>query len=81
MAIITERIEGKIISVEINSTNLKYAVYNTEEKTLQITFKNNSLYEYEKVPWSVFTKLRMSESQGKFFNTIIRTTYTHKKIK
>lgn len=81
MGIITEKIDGKIISVEINSTNLKYAVYNTEEKTLQITFKNNTIYEYENVPWNVFTKLRMSESQGKFFSNVIRTSYTHKKIK
>ena len=39
------------------------------------------MYEYEKVPWEVFTKFRMSDSQGKFFNNNIAKIYNYKKIK
>lgn len=80
MGIITEKIEGKLIIVEINSSNLKSAKYNTESKDLEITFNNNSVYEYKGVPWEVFTRFRMSESQGKYFNTNISKNYTYKKI-
>ncbi|HUU89254.1 MAG TPA: KTSC domain-containing protein [Candidatus Glassbacteria bacterium] len=81
MAIISEQISGTTINVVINSSNLKFASYQTEVKTLTITFKNDSIYEYYDVPWEIFTKLRMSESQGKFFNMNISRVYKYKKIK
>lgn len=80
MAIISERIEGFNINVDINSSNLKKATYNTENKKLLITFNNNISYEYSDVPWEVFTKFRMSESQGKFFNSEISKKFVYKKI-
>lgn len=80
MAIISEKIEGAKISVTINSSNLKAAVYNTEEETLTVTFNSGGIYEYNKVPWNVFTKFRMSPSQGKFFNETIAKNYIYKKL-
>ena len=44
MAIITEKIEGKNIFVEIQSSNLQSASYNTEDETLQVTFKSGVVY-------------------------------------
>jgi hypothetical protein len=79
MAIITEKIEGKIISVEINSTNLKSASYDTGSEDLTVSFNNGTIYVYNKVPWTVFTKFRMSESQGKFFNAEIVKKYKYTK--
>ncbi len=80
MAILSEKIEGKEIMVEINSSNLKKASYNTESKLLTVTFNNGSIYEYYEFPWDKFTKFRMSESQGKFLNTNINGKYNHKKV-
>jgi hypothetical protein len=80
MGIISETIEGKNISVTVNSSNIKFAQYDTESKDLQVTFNNGLIYEYSNVPWEVFTKFRMSESQGKFFNSNISKTYKYKKI-
>lgn len=80
MGIISETIEGKNISVVVNSSNIKFAQYDTESKSLQVTFNNGLTYEYSDVPWEVFTKFRMSESQGKFFNSNISKTYKYKKI-
>jgi hypothetical protein len=80
MGIITEKIEGTIINVDIKSSNLKSASYNTETKNLTITFNNGSIYEYYDFPWEIFTKFRMSESQGKFFSTSINGKYKYKKI-
>ena len=79
MAILSEKIEGKEIMVEINSSNLKKASYNTESKLLTVTFNNGSIYEYNKVPWSKFTKFRLSESQGKYFNENIAKAHNYTK--
>lgn len=80
MGIISEKIEGKMIEVNISSSNLKSAKFNTEDETLLMEFNNGSIYEYEKVPWETFTKFRMAESQGKYFNGNISKTYKYKKV-
>lgn len=80
MGIISERIEGKMIDVIINSTNLKKASYNTETEDLVVTFNNGTIYEYNKVPWTKFTKFRLAESQGKYFNENIAKSHKYKKV-
>ncbi len=79
MGITSEKIDGKLIIIEIKSSNLKSAVYNTESEELIVTFNNGSIYIYDKVPWTKFTKFRMAESQGKFFNENISKAHTYKK--
>jgi hypothetical protein len=81
MAILKENIEGKKITIEIKSSNLLSAVYETDSEDLTVTFNNGSIYVYNKVPWNVFTKFRMAESQGKFFNEKIGRTYKYTKTK
>ena len=81
MGIISEQVSGHTISVIINSSNLKAASYNTTTKVLTTTFNNGSIYEYYDVPWELFTKFRMAESQGKHFNVNISKNYKYKKIK
>ncbi len=80
MGIISENINGKLIEVVIKSSNLQKASYNTETEDLNVTFNNGAIYEYNKVPQNVFTKFRLAESQGKFFNENIGKKYTYKKI-
>ena len=79
MSIISETINGTLISVIINSSNLSSAIYDTVNKLLTITFKNGSIYEYEDVPWEIFTKFRLSDSQGKYFSQNISKKYKYKK--
>jgi len=80
MGIISEKIEGKKISVILESSNLKTAVYTTDSKSLLVEFKNGQQYEYVDVPWELFTKFRMAESQGSFFNKNIARSFEYKKI-
>ncbi len=58
MAIKSEKIVGKQIINEIESSNLMKTVYNLDKKTLVATFKNGAEYEYEEVPHKVYTKFR-----------------------
>jgi len=80
MAILSEKIEGKFITVLVESSNLKELSYQTDSKELSVEFKNGSKYMYSDVPWEIFTKFRMSESQGKFFNKEIARAFDYKKI-
>jgi hypothetical protein len=80
MAILSEKIEGNIIEVLIESSNLKSASYNTESKDLMVTFNSGAIYEYNNVPWEKFTKFRMAKSQGKYFNENISKSYKYIKV-
>ena len=80
MSIKTERIIGKKIICEIDSTTLRVVEYDTSSRKLLVTFKGDIQYEYEDVPHSVFTKFRMAESQGRFFNKEVARKFTYNKI-
>ena len=80
MAIIKEEILGTKIICEIKSTNLKKVEYDTETKKLIVEFNNSHRYEYDDIPHQLFTQLRMTESQGKFFSTKISKIYKYKKL-
>mgnify|MGYP003624826759 CR=1 FL=1 len=80
MAIKKEKIEGKLIINEYDSSNLKASQYNTETSELIVEFKKGGKYSYNKVPISIFTKMRMAESQGSFFSKNISNNYRYKKL-
>ena len=80
MSIISEKIDGSLIEITIQSSNLKSAKYNTLNESLSITFNNGSIYEYDNVPWNKFTKFRLAESQGKYFNEHIGKVHKYKKM-
>ena len=80
MAIKKTDIEGTRIVCEIESSNLVKTEYDTESKKLITTFKNGLRYEYEDVPHNIFAQFRLSESQGKFFNSQISRTFKYKKL-
>ena len=81
MSITSEKINGTLIEVEIKSSNLKFASYDTDSELMTVEFNSGAIYEYKKVPWNKFTKFRLSESQGKFFNEQIAKNHTYTKVK
>mgnify|MGYP003627992990 FL=1 len=80
MGIKKEKIVGKLIINEYDSSNLKRSEYNTQTSELMVEFKKGGKYSYEKVPISIFTKMRMSESQGSYFSKNISKNYKYKKM-
>jgi hypothetical protein len=80
MAVKKETIQGTKIINEIDSSNLVKTEYDVESKKLIAEFKNGAKYEYDEVPHNIYTKFRMAESQGKFFNTEISKTYKYKRV-
>jgi hypothetical protein len=80
MAIKKTEIIGTKIICEVESSNLKKTEYDIDTKKLVVEFKNGISYEYEEVPHNIYSQFRLSESQGKFFNTQISKSFKYKKI-
>jgi len=80
MAIKSTTIDGTKIVCEIVSSNLIKTTYDSETKKLITEFKNGMKYEYEEIPHNIYAQFRLSESQGKFFNSKISKTYKYKKL-
>ena len=80
MAIKSTQIIGTKIICEIESSNLLQTEYDSETKKLVTVFKNGMKYEYEDVPHNIYAQFRLSESQGKFFNTKISKVFKYKKL-
>ena len=80
MAIKSTTIDGTKIVCEIVSSNLIKTTYDSEKNSLVVEFKNGMNYEYDDVPHNIYAQFRLSESQGKFFNSNISKTYKYKKL-
>ncbi len=80
MAIKKTTIDGTKITCEVESSNMKTTIYDSEKHNLIVEFKNGIKYEYEEVPHNVYAQFRLSESQGKFFNSNISKSYKYKKL-
>ena len=80
MGILKEEVIGNRIINEIESSNITKTEYNLDEKTLIVDFKNGAKYKYENVPHQIYTRFRMSESQGKFFSKEISKNYKYEKL-
>ena len=80
MSVKKEKIEGKLIINEYESSNIKTTQYNTETNELIVEFKKGGEYSYSKVPITIFTKMRKAESQGAYFSKNISKKYKYKKL-
>jgi hypothetical protein len=79
MAIISEKIEGTKIINLIESSNINRTVYDTKTQNLEVRFNNGLIYLYEEIPHQLYTKFRMSESQGSFFSKNIAKSFKYTK--
>jgi hypothetical protein len=80
MAITKEEIVGTKIINEVKSSNIVRSEFDTETKLMIVEFKNGIRYQYEGVPHEVYTRFRMTESQGKFFSSDISKKYKFVKL-
>tara|TARA_Y100001973_G_C5080410_1_gene272183 strand:+ start:125 stop:337 length:213 start_codon:yes stop_codon:yes gene_type:complete len=62
--------------VEVESSMIKEVEYNEEENSLQIKFKNESIYKYFDVPLQIYKEFLNAESKGKFFHAKIAKKFT-----
>lgn len=64
----------------VTSSSVASAGYSAEESTLEIEYRNGSVYQYFAVPRSVFESLLGAESKGTFVTRRIRGHYPYRRI-
>ena len=70
-----------IKSHPVNSSNIDRAGYDKENRTLEIKFKNGSVYRYEDVPEIMYTDIFRSKSPGAFVQRwIVKGQYKNSKV-
>ena len=80
MAITKEIISGTTILNEVQSSNIVRSQYDTVSKKMIAEFKNGARYQYDDVPHEKYTKFRMAQSQGNYFNTNISKVHKYTKL-
>ena len=65
---------------EVVSSNIAEAGYDKKTKTMEVMFKNGGVYQYKRVPESLYKEFMKSASQGSFLAQRIRGIYNCEKV-
>jgi hypothetical protein len=66
--------------IPVTSSSIASAGYLAEESTLEVEYRNGSVYQYFAVPKSVFDSLLGAKSRGKFISERIRGHYPYRRV-
>lgn len=66
--------------VAVTSSSVASAGYSPEESTLEVEYRNGSVYQYFAVPKGVFESLLAAASKGTFVSESIRGRYPYRRI-
>ena len=64
----------------VSSSNLRSVGYDADTQTLEVEFRNGSIYQYDGVPENVHSGLMRAASKGSYFNQHIRNEYHSRRI-
>jgi hypothetical protein len=67
--------------IQVSSSNLKTVGYDSSSEILEIEFHSGGIYQYYKVPISIYNSLMKELSHGKFFHAYIKDFFPCKRIK
>lgn len=65
--------------IPVSSSNLASVGY--QDGILEVAFKSGSVYQYTRVPESVYEALMSAPSHGKFFAAFIRNNYPYRQVR
>lgn len=66
--------------VPVISSSLQSVGYDSASRTLEIAFRNGSVYQYFGVPPAVHEELITAPSHGAYFNAFIRDRYPYRRL-
>ncbi len=66
--------------IPVSSSNLAAVGYNPFAAVLTIVFHGDRVYQYFRVPVSVYWELMSAESHGQFFQAAIRDRYPYRRV-
>jgi len=58
--------------IPLTSSNLAAVGYDPKSKTLEVEFKNGTIYQYDHVPVDVYAELMTAESHGSYFSKNVK---------
>ena len=64
----------------VDSSNVESVGYDTDSETLEVEFKNGTVYQYFDVPERVFEELRGASSVGSYLATQVKGVYRYSKV-
>lgn len=64
----------------VTSSNVESVGYDDDSFTLEIVFRNGSIYQYFDVPRSVYDMMLQADSPGRFLHEQIRGVYRYARI-
>jgi len=64
----------------VSSSNLRSVGYDLSSQTLEIEFKDGSVYQYFGVPQSVYSGLMSASSVGSYLAAQIKSTYRYARV-
>lgn len=67
-------------TINVESSHMATMGYEPNTQMLTIGFKNNTVYEYYKVPPNVWDELKAAESKGKYLAKYVKGVFEYKKV-
>jgi len=64
----------------VYSSNIVSIGYDSGTMTLEVEFKNDSIYQYYDVPEALYLELLHADSVGKFLNAEIKNSYRYVRL-
>ncbi len=69
-----------IARTPVQSSNVLSVGYDEETQTLEIEYKDGSVYQYYNVPASVYSELLATSSVGRFIHQYIKNAYPFARV-
>ncbi|AST70212.1 KTSC domain-containing protein [Kosakonia cowanii] len=70
-----------MIRQPVSSSNLQSVGYDQATSTLEIAFHRSGVYQYSRVPYTVYTALMSASSKGQYFDAHIKKAgYPYRKV-
>ncbi len=66
--------------IPVNSSNVAEIGYDSTTMTLEVAFRNGTVYQYFDVPETVYQELMRAGSVGQFLNQNIKNNYRYAKV-
>lgn len=64
----------------VSSSSVASVGYDPNTMTLEVEFKNGSVYQYFDVPEAVYQELMIADSVGRYLNENIKNSYRYTKL-
>jgi hypothetical protein len=64
----------------VESSNIESIGYDSGSETLEIEFKNGSIYQYFDVPEHIYEQLNNADSKGQYLAYQIKGKYRYSKV-